>query len=174
MKKVFRLLLCLLMVVCLLCGCSKMDILPTNTQPNATIPAEDYTNVGRKNYTHENITLQIPETFEDLSGEDAKNYYAFMVGKGVNLVMASKLENQTVEDYKNRIGRQTLSGEFRQKDGYVYFQYQSSKDDVDYVFDVGVYVDGENLWVIQVSALQQHYSRQQAIITEILDSVTVN
>lgn len=154
MKRVISAILCLLMASSLLCACGK--------------------DVGEKTYTYKNISMTVPGDFEDVTEEYSDDILDFVVGKGVNLVLGVKLNDFTTEDYIESIASGlNLSVEPEERNGYVYLQYTYTANGLDYVYDVGLYEDKGDLWVIQVSALEKHYSKKQDMMLDILDSVTV-
>ena len=155
MKRVVIVILCLLMVTSLLCACGK--------------------DVGEKTFTYKNISMTIPDNYEDMSEEEDAEYLDFAVGKGVNIVMGTKVYGFTAEDYvKYSDFGSEISKDFEERNGYIYFQYKYSEKGIDYLYDVGLFDDNGDLWIIQVSSLEEHYSKKQDTILAILDSVTVD
>ncbi len=155
MKRIISAILCLLMVVSL-CACGGDSDSSTKT------------------YTHKNVTMSVPGDFEDMTEEAGVDVYEFVVGTQLNLVLGGKIENCDVDDYMDAIGSSlNISKSATDKGSYTYFQYKNTAMNYDYIYDVALVEDGNDLWVIQVSSLESEYSKNKSMMMDILDSIVV-
>ncbi len=155
MKKTICLVLCLLVLASLLGACQKDG-------------------ADSKTYTYENVSMTVPGAFKDMSEEASGDIYDFVVGTQKNLVLANKKEDFGVADYMNAVvGSLEITEGPDDRNGYVYLQYKNSAQGYDYIYNVGLFIDGEDLWIVQVSSLENEYSKNKTMMFEILDSVKV-
>ena len=151
-----RLCACLLVLVCLLSGC---------TDP-----------VGRA-VTHKDLTLILPGDFLDLSGESAAEGADFLYGrytlvfKGLS-ESKSQLKEMTLEAYTAYVisGNQLTCSPAAFGAGYI-FTYEANVGDTVYSYTVATYESQENFWILQFYCPKDKLEENQPEIDIILQGI---
>lgn len=151
-----RLCACLLVLVCLLGGC---------TDP-----------VGRA-VTHKDLTLILPGDFLDLSGESAAEGADFLYGRYTLVFKGlaeskSHLQDMTLEAYTAYVisGNQLTCSPTAFGAGYI-FTYEASVGDTVYSYTIATYEAQENFWILQFYCPKDKLEENQPEIDIILQGI---
>lgn len=155
-----RIVLLLLIVSLCLCGCSNKD-------------------ADVATYTHEDLTIQLPVGFVDLSDQEVAQGVTFMYGMdpiAVNGLREEKAAFQAygldldVERYGQLlIASNNVSTQLEERDGITTFTYTSG----DFTYVVTLWENDDALWLVQAYCLTADYAQVKNDIWDILSSVTV-
>ena len=151
-----RLCACLLVLVCLLGGC---------TDP-----------VG-KAVTHKDLTLILPGDFLDLSAESAGEGSDFLYGRYTLVFKGlaeskSVLKKMTLEEYTAYViscNKLTCTPN-RSGDGYL-FTYEATIGDTVYSYTTATYEAAENFWILQFYCPKDKLEENQPEIDIILQGI---
>ena len=156
MKKI----LCLILALLLLTGCSATE---------TTAP-----------HTHEDLTIRIPVDYLDLSDEEYSEGLTFVYGLDPIAVNGLREEKSVFQSYGLDLNAQTygqlllkannVPGELEQKDGIWTFSYRSG----DYAYVVTLWETQEALWTVQAYCPAAQLNKCEKEMWQILSSVTVN
>ena len=154
-----RLCVCLLVLVCLLGGC---------TDP-----------VGRA-VTHKDLTLILPGDFLDLSGETAADGADFLYGRYTLVFKGlaeskSNLRDMTLTEYTAYVisCNQLSCAPAPFGDGYL-FTYEANVGDTVYSYTVATYEARENFWILQFYCPKDTLAENQPEIDIILEGIQPN
>ena len=160
-------IICVLLVIlsCLgLCACGKEKV--------ATAP-----------HTYEDITIQLPEDFIDLSDEAFASDLVFIQGKDPIAVNGLREEKALFESYgleldllryaKLVVLSNNLTMQPEEKDGVLTFSYEAVTDGVSYTYVVTLWETKDAYWTVQAYCPTADYQKVKNDIWEILSSVTV-
>ena len=130
-------------------------------------------------HTYEDLTLEIPETYIDLSDEDFAEGLDFVFGQDPIAVNGLREPKATFEAYGlemdlERYGSLLLkannvSNELTRKDGIPTFTYESGE----FTYVVTLWETEEAFWTVQAYCPTEDYSASQKAMWQILSSVTV-
>ena len=150
----------LLLILCLLLvGCS----------PEPAAPS----------YAFDDLSIQIPEDYINLSGEEFAAELDFVFGLDPIAVNGLREEKATFAAYgldldlesygKFVILANNVSAELEQKDGIYTFSYESGG----FSYVTTVWETGEAFWTVQAYCPTENYARAKKDMWKILSSVTV-
>ena len=135
--------------------------------------------VAAPSYAFQDLSIQIPEDYIDLSDEEVAQGLDFLFGKDPIALNGLREEKATFQAYGVDLDLQTygkllmrsnsVSGELEEKDGLLYFTYTAGE--LTYV--VTLWETGEAFWTVQAYCPTADYSKAENDIWEILTSVTV-
>ena len=156
MKKTVLLLLALCL---LLTGCSPEPAAPT--------------------YTFEDLSIQIPEDYINLSDEEFASGLSFVFGCDPIALNGLREEKSTFEAYGLELDLESygkflmmsnnVSGDLTQTDGIWNFTYASGE----FTYVVTLWETEEAFWTVQAYCPTEDYSKAKKDMWEILSSVTV-
>lgn len=156
MKK--ALLLLLILSLCLT-GCSSKEVTVT--------------------YPFADLTIQLPEDYIDLSGEEFARDLNFVFGKDPIAVNGHREEKATFAAYGLDLDLQTygdllmksnqVTGQLIQKDGIWNFTYASGE----FTYVVTLWETDSAFWTVQAYCMTREYNKVKNDIWDILSSVTV-
>ena len=152
--------LCLMLAVCLLAGC-------TNYPLGTTVICKD-------------LQLTVPGDFVDLSEESYAQDADFLYGWNTLVFMGlsedkSKLQKMTLEDYTSLV----ISGNGRSStpqacgDGFL-FTYEATVADTLYTYTTATFEGPSNFWILQFYCPSVHLEENQPEIDIILESIQVH
>ena len=137
------------------------------------------TDVATVSHTYEDLTIEIPETYIDLSDEDFAEGLDFVFGLDPIAVNGLREPKATFEAYGlemdiERYGSLLLkannvSGRMEQKDGIWTASYESG----DFTYVVTLWETEEAYWTVQAYCPTEDFSASQKAMWQILSSVTV-
>ena len=153
-------LIALAVLLCLcLCGCAPEPAAPT--------------------YSFEDLTIQIPEDYNNLSDEEFAQGLSFVFGLDPIAINGMREPKSTFEAYGltldlEKYGRflqmtNDVSAEITKKDGVLYFTYASGE----FTYVVSLWETQEAYWTVQAYCPTADYSTAEADIWDILKSVKV-
>ena len=130
-------------------------------------------------HTYEDLTIQIPEDFIDLSGEEFAADLAFVFGLDPIAVNGLRENKSTFEAYglnldlesygKFILKSNNVSSQLQQKDGILTFTYASGE----FTYVVTLHETEEAFWTVQAYCPTEDYAKVKKDIWTILSSVTV-
>ena len=130
-------------------------------------------------YAFQDLSIQIPEDYIDLSQEEVAQGLDFLFGKDPLAVNGLREEKDTFAAYGLDLDLRTygnlliksnnVAGELEEKDGVLYFTYTSGE--LTYV--VSLWETEDAYWTVQVYCPTADYSKVKNDIWDILKSVTV-
>ena len=130
-------------------------------------------------YTFEDLSIQIPEDYINLSDEEFAEGLMFVFGQDPIAVNGLREEKATFEAYGLELDLETygnlicksnnVAGELEQKDGIWTFSYESSE----FTYVVTLWETEEAFWTVQAYCPTADYSKVQKDMWDILSSVTV-
>ena len=155
-KKIYASSICLLLVVCLLTGCSDP--------------------VGRA-VTHKDLTIILPADFLDLSGDSYAEGADFFYGR-LSLVFKGLAESKqslpemNLRQYTDYVvqGNKLTSTPQASGDGYL-FTYEKSVGDTVYTYTVATYEGQDNFWILQFYCPKDTLADNQPEIDVILEGI---
>ena len=130
-------------------------------------------------HTYEDLTIQIPTDFIDLSGEDFAEGLDFVFGLDPIAINGMREEKATFQAYGMELDLQryaqlviasnNVSSQLEQRDGITTFTYASG----DFTYVVTLHETEDAFWTVQAYCATADYSKAESKIWEILSSVTV-
>ena len=130
-------------------------------------------------YAFQDLSIQIPEDYINLSDEEVAQGLDFLFGKDPLAVNGLREEKATFEAYGLEMDLQkygnllmyanNVRSDLEEKDGVLYFTYTSA--DLTYV--VSLWETDAAYWTVQVYCPTADYNKVKGDIWEILSSVTV-
>ena len=154
----FRRIFCLLVLLCLLAGC---------TDP-----------IGRT-VTHEDLLLTLPGDFLDLSGESYAQDADFMYGRKTLVFQGlsekkSDLQEMTLAQYTSYVitGNGIASTPAPYGDGFT-FTYDAPIGDKTYTYTVATFEGPERFWILQFYCPKENLAENQPEIEVILEGLQV-
>ncbi len=158
MKRYIAVLLCLIMALSALAGCTVED----------------------QQISHGNVTITVPGDMEKQTEEDAANFDFAYTNKSVALMglyedlKGTWLEGGTAEEYAQAvIENNQLTATPEEHGDYWTFTYKTDVDGDEFTYLAGIFQDGTGYWMIQVACSSKLYSVLQDRMFAILDSVTI-
>lgn len=201
MKKFISILLCAAMLAAVLCGCGKdkpsdpgdsslttrpqitsptrpQKTEPENTTPKPTTTAKDQpADAPTKRFTYEELSLYIPEKFEDMSQQAGLDIYDFVVGDNDAAICATRNDSAGYEymAYAKLIAENAeTSGPVTDRGGYATFEYQASGFGMDFEYIVGIFPSGDQMWIVQAYCQTKDAQRWKSTLEAILESVEID
>ena len=164
MHRTAKLLVCLLLICCVLCGCSKIDTM-----------AEDQT------LTFMDLTITLPGYFGDRTNPDYATDGTFLYGiyeitvAGVREDYALFDEVPELEEYGNLlIQGNSLTCELEQTDGLTTFTFSVDDGGSSYTYLAAVYAGTEAFWLVQAGCKTQNFQDSRETFLGYLKSVAVS
>jgi len=137
------------------------------------------TETGPVSHTHKDLTIQIPQDFIDLSGEEFAADLDFVYGLDPIAVNGLREEKATFQAYGVELDLESygkfilmannVSSQLQQKDGILTFTYESGE----YTYVVTLYETEEAFWTVQAYCPTGDFPKVQKEMWKILSSVTV-
>lgn len=160
--KIQKLVLILLALCILFCGCGVSD----------------------KTVSVDKLSVTLPGNYADYSNESFASYYTFTYGYQDVAVMGLKEEFSMFREY----GLDPTLGEYldlvisangitqpaTEDNGLHTFSFSSEVDGVMYTYLAAVYEGSDAFWLVQAGCQSQNYEKNQALFRQILHSVTVS
>ena len=156
--KTLRVLLCVLLVVCTLAGCS----------------------AAPKTFTFQELSITVPGELKDVSSKSEFYQYTFTLDSDEMAVFGNRepagqlnASGMTLEDYAELI--HTANGfsfipTQRAGHDYLYSYNEATADGTAFKYLIGYFQDGDIFWLIQVAVPVTKYD--ESVAFGILDSVT--
>lgn len=155
-----RLIVCVLVLVCLLTGCTDKDKYPVGI----TLDLQD-------------ISVTLPGDFSDLSGESYAEDADFMYGRKTLVVMglSEKKEGLKVKnlvEYTDSVirGNNLSCTAVPNGNGYL-FTYEKPLDNTTYTYTVATFEGEINFWILQFYCPKENLRENQPEIDIILESL---
>ena len=153
-------LIALTVLLCLcLCGCAAKAVAPT--------------------HSFGDLSIQIPETYINLSDEEFAQGLAFVFGLDPIALNGMREEKATFEAYGLELDLERygdflmmsnqVDADLSKKDGVLYFTYTSEE----FTYVVSLWETEEAFWTVQAYCPTADYSNAKSDIWNILKSVTV-
>lgn len=130
-------------------------------------------------HTYEDLTIQIPVDFMELTGEDFAEGLDFVFGLDPIAINGIREEKTTFEAYGLELDLQrygqlillsnNITGALEQKDGIWIFSYESGG----YTYLVTVWETEEAFWTVQAYCPAAQFAEAEKDMWQILSSVTV-
>ena len=163
MNRSAKILVCVLLVVCCLCGCAKIDTL-----------TEDQT------LTFMDLTITLPGYFEDRLHKDYTAKDTFMYGvyeitvTGVREDKALFDEVPKLEEYGNLlITNNNLTSTLQQEEGLTTFTFSLMDGKTSFTHLAAIYEGSESFWLVQISCKTENFEDSRESFLTYLKSVTV-
>lgn len=142
--------------------------------PEKSPSADPGDEASGSSYSFENLSMTVPESFIDMTEQASMGIFDFVVGTQVNVVMGMKGEGMNAEDYTlAMVNTAQITRQPEDRGSYIYLQYKNTSMGVDYLYDVGIFPDGKDIWIVQAAALANSYSQNEALLQDILNSITI-
>ncbi len=160
MKKLVCMLLCLLMLGGVLCGCGKDE-------------------TGTKTYTCENLTLTIPASMKEDKDMLADTGFNFGLEGGGIFVLGlredmSNFSDMTAMEYARLVVQaNNLNGVPEDKGDYVLIKY-SANVGTEYTYLACIYKNGSEFWMVQAGSFSTVFEKKEATILDIVTSGQIN
>jgi len=158
-----RLIVCVLVLMCLLSGCTDRDQYPTGI-----------------NLSLQDISLTLPGDFADLSGEKYVEDAVFMYGRKSLVVMglAEKKESMkamNLAEYTDTVihANGLSCTAIQSGDGYL-FTYEKPLDGTTYTYTIATFEGVNNFWILQFYGPTASLQENQPEIDIILESIRKN
>ena len=130
-------------------------------------------------YTFEDLSIQLPSDFIDLSGDEFAEGTTFFYGWDPIAVNGIREDKDTLASYGLTLTLEyftllirtanNISSPVQQKDGVQYFTYESS----DYTYVVSVWETEDAFWTVQAYCPTENYPEVSNDIWNILRSVNI-
>ena len=130
-------------------------------------------------YAFDDLSIQIPEDYINLSDEEFAAGLDFLFGLDPIAVNGLREEKATFEAYGLQIDLQTygkylmkannVSGELEEKDGILSFSYESG----DFTYVVTLHESQNAFWTVQAYCPTEDFPKSEEKMWQILSSVTV-
>ena len=164
MSRAVKILVCLILTVCCLCGCSKIETL-----------TEDQT------LTFMDLTITLPGYFENRLHSDYTAKDTFMYGI-YEITVTGIRENKelfeevpTLEEYGNLlISGNNLSSTLEQEEGLTTFTFSLMDGKNSFTHLAAIYEGAESFWLVQVSCKTENFEDSRDGFLTYLKSVTVS
>lgn len=156
MKRLFCLLLCLVMVSAMFCACGKKE-------------------TGTKTYTCEDLTLTIPASMKEANDILEDTGFLFGLEGGGIVVIGlredmSNFSDMTAMEYaKLLVQANHLNGTPEDKGDYVLIEYTADVG-AEYTYLACIYKNGSEFWMVQGGAFSTVYEKKQDEILAIVTS----
>ena len=164
MRRFVKTFVCVLLVVCCLCGCSKIDTL-----------TEDQT------LTFMDLSITLPGYFENRLHSDYTAKDTFMYGvyeitvTGVREGKALFDQVPTLEEYGNLlISGNQLSSTLQQEEGLTTFTFSLMDGKTSYTHLAAIYEGSDSFWLVQISCKTENFEDSRESFLTYLKSVTVS
>ena len=163
MRKLLSYFLICAVVLSILCGCSQAT-------PPQTI-------------TKDELSITLPGSFQDLSHEDFAQGMEFLYGSSNVSVMSTKedraalqavLPDLTAKEYAALlIESNGLSATAEERDGLITFRYSATTENTELTYLCGVFTSEAAFWTVQAYCPTADFSKNEAVMLEILKSVAI-
>ena len=207
MKKIISILLCAAMLAGVLCGCGKdkpsqteepgvttrhqftAPTRPQKTQPeNTTTPQATTTaettpadspaqQENTKLFTFEDISLEVPESFEDVTAQLGMDIQGFVLGNDEMMVVATAESASGLDYYKYAqiiAATNGTSSKITDHGDYATFTYEVGSMGLQYRYVVGCFSSGDHNWLVQAYSQKKDFEKYEAILTAIVHSVKLD
>lgn len=160
MKKIIRMILCILILSGLLCGCGKED-------------------TGTKTYTCENLTITVPASMKEQKDLlEGTGFQFCLEGSGILVVGLredlSKFSDMTAMEYANQVVQvNNLNGIPEDKGDYVMIEY-TEVIGTEYTYVACIYKNGYEFWTVQAATLSSVFDKKEAKVLEIVTSAQID
>ena len=133
--------------------------------------------------THQELTLQLPKDFVDLSAEPYAEDFDFLYQNSAVAVAGIReskaslllLDFPSAQYYAQiQMKRNDLPGQPEQKDGIWYFSYEAVSAGTPMTYICAVYECETCFWLVQTYCKSEAFPAQQEAMWEYLSSVTVD
>ena len=158
-----RIFVCVLVLMCLLSGCTDRDQYPTGI-----------------NLSFQDISLTLPGDFVDLSGEKYVEDAVFMYGRKSLVVMGlsekkDSLKAKTLVEYTDSVirGNGLSCTAIQSGDGYL-FTHEKPLGGTTYTYTIATYEGTTNFWILQFYGPTESLQENQPEIDIILESIRKN
>ena len=164
MSRFTKILVCLLLVCCCLCGCTKINTM-----------TEDQT------LTFMDLSITLPGYFENRLHSDYTDKDTFMYGTyeiNITGVRESKtLFDQVpeLEEYGNLlIANNNLSSTLQQEEGLTTFTFSMLEGKTSFTYLAAVYEGSDSFWLVHISCKTENFDTSRDTFLTYLKSVTVS
>ncbi len=131
---------------------------------------------GTKPYRYENLTVTVPGNFEDVTEQMSMGVYEFVLCDNDIALMVSKAPSYGMarQTYAQALAAELSISEVEDCGTYAHFTYTNTGLGREYAYEVGVFEDAGQMWIVQVSVLSELHSQYRDSMLEILTCVTLD